>query len=228
MNGLQVKDLTVQRDRIDIVQSVSLSVAPGQVSAILGANGAGKTTLLEAISGVLRPAAGTVHVSGQDITTVSRERRAKMGLAHVEQGRTVFPELTVEENLRVSAGRAGVSRVLELFPALQKRLGVPAGHLSGGEQQMLVLGRAIARDPAVLLIDEMSLGLAPVIVKELAPVVRTLAGMGMAVLMVEQFVPLALSLADDVHVLSQGRFVMSGPALDVQAQPEMLREAYLG
>ena len=170
-----VRDLVVHRGGSTIVNGVELSAPPGEVTVLLGPNGAGKTTLLEALSGRIPASRGTVHIGGATYCGYSRGARARLGLAHVEQGRTVFRDLTVEENLRVAARTDELDDAYTLFPELRPRSGVAAGALSGGEQQLLVLARAMLARPQVLLIDEMSLGLAPVVVQRLLPAVRTLA-----------------------------------------------------
>jgi len=229
MAVLSVEHLAVARGRSVIVEDISLTAASGKVTLLLGPNGAGKSTLMAAISGILPAMAGRIVLDGVDVTTASRYERARRGLAHVEQGRTVFGQLSVRDNIRVVNRDAGVlSEALELFPELADRLEVRAGLLSGGEQQMLVLARALACRPKVLMIDEMSLGLAPVIVRRLLPVVGTLAESGRAVVLVEQFAHLALPIAHEVSVLTAGRMTYTGPAETLRADPTALRAAYLG
>ncbi|WP_207400979.1 ABC transporter ATP-binding protein [Actinomadura roseirufa] len=229
VTDLTLADVAVARGGAPIVRDVSLTVPAGEVTVLLGPNGAGKTTLLEAIAGVLPITSGRLTGGGADLAGLDRVARARRGLALVEQGRTVFTSLTVAENLRVvRRGAAAVDRALELFPELDKRMDVQAGLLSGGEQQMVVLARALAMGPSVLLIDEMSLGLAPVIVRRLLPAVRSLADDGVAVLLVEQFATLALGIADTAHVLAGGRLTHSGPAAPLRKSPELLHSAYLG
>ncbi|MBB4919350.1 ABC transporter ATP-binding protein [Streptosporangium saharense] len=228
-SSLVLDDVTVARGGAPIVRGVSLTAPAGEVTALLGPNGAGKTTLLESVSGVIPITGGTVSLNGGRLNALDRVARARAGIAHVEQGRTVFPDLTVAENiLVVRRGPGVIDKALELFPELHKRLDVAASLLSGGEQQMLVLARALAARPSALLIDEMSLGLAPVIVQRLLPVVRDLAASGVAVLLVEQFATLALKIADTAHVLSGGTLTYSGPAAGLRSAPERLHAAYLG
>ncbi|MEV0587078.1 ABC transporter ATP-binding protein [Nonomuraea sp. NPDC050310] len=222
---LVLERVTVARGAQPVVREVSLVARRGEVTVLLGPNGAGKTTLLEAVSGVLPTRAGRVTLSGHDLTGRPRTRRAALGLAHVEQGRTVFATLTTAENLALTGEPA---RALELFPELGPRLDVRAGLLSGGEQQMLVLARAILRRPAALLLDEMSLGLAPAIVRRLLPVIRALAGEGCAVLLVEQFAHTALTLADAAYVLARGGLTYAGDPAPLRADDSALRRAYLG
>jgi branched-chain amino acid transport system ATP-binding protein len=228
-SGLEVVDLTIPRQGFPIVRDVSLRAPAGEVTVLLGANGAGKTTLLEALSGLIPSTSGTIGLGETDLTSLSRVRRARAGLAHVEQGRHVFGELTVTENIEVASGEpTAVQRALDLFPELVPRRDVLAGSLSGGEQQMVVIARALARDPKALLLDEMSLGLAPVIVQRLLPIVRRLADDGMAVLLVEQYANLALSIGDSAYVLNRGSILLQGSAQELADKPELVRDAYLG
>jgi branched-chain amino acid transport system ATP-binding protein len=229
MSGLALRGVTVTRESSKIVRDVDLDVPAGEVTVVLGPNGAGKTTLLEAISGLLRTAGGTIELDGHDIRKTSRYRRSRLGLGHVEQGRAIFGELTVLENVSVAArDRATVRSALELFPELEPRHDAKAALLSGGEQQMLVIARALAAEPKLLLIDEMSLGLAPVIVQRLMPRIRKLADDGMGVLLVEQFAALALAIGDSAYVLSRGEIRHHGACSALTGQMDVLRGAYLG
>jgi branched-chain amino acid transport system ATP-binding protein len=228
VNGLAVRDLEVRRAGFPVVHACTLAAPPGDVTVLLGANGAGKTTLVEAVSGIVPAARGHVALDGREITRLARRRRARLGLAHVEQGRTVFGELTVRENLRVASRDGDIGHPLELFPELRARLDVPAAHLSGGEQQMLVLGRALAARPRALLLDELSLGLAPRVVHRLMPVIREIADAGAAVLLVEQFAALALSIGDRAYVLRRGRIALERPCRELVGARDVLRAAYLG
>ncbi len=226
---LVLDDLTVSRGIGPVISHVSLAVAPGSITAVVGPNGAGKTSLLESISGVIQARSGTATFGGADITRLSRRKRAKLGIVHVEQGRAIFPSLTVRENLQVaSRDRATIDRTLEYFPELEKRLDAPTALLSGGEQQMVVLARAFAARPKVLLIDEMSLGLAPVVFLRLLPVVQEFAATGVGVLLVEQFAQLALGISSDALVITSGHVTYSGAAARLLDEPETLRKAYLG
>jgi branched-chain amino acid transport system ATP-binding protein len=228
-HGLRISGLTVPRQGFPIVRDLTLDAPAGEVTVLLGANGAGKTTLLEAISGLIPADAGRIAIDDTEIQGMGPMSRALTGLAHVEQGRHVFAELTVVENIEVAApGRAPIDRAMELFPELKPRRDLPAISLSGGEQQMLVIARALARDPRVLLIDEMSLGLAPVIVQRLLPIVEQLAAEGVAVLLVEQYADLALRIASKAYVLSRGEIVLGGEAAELIANPDTVRDAYLG
>ena len=228
VEGLRVEGLRVDRLGQPVVRGVDLSVAPGQVTVMLGANGAGKSTLLDGISGVLPVAAGRILLDGADITRSSRQRRVRAGLAYVQQGRTVFPSLTVEENFLVTAGRAHLDVAFDLFPELRARASVAAELLSGGEQQMVVLGRAMLRRPRVLMIDELSLGLAPTVIDRMLQAVEHLAASGIGLLLVEQFVERALTVGDSAVVMARGEVALRGTASQIQRQPGQLRDAYLG
>jgi branched-chain amino acid transport system ATP-binding protein len=230
-DGLVLEDVTVQRATFDIVRHASLVAPIGQVTVVLGANGVGKTTLLEAISGVIPAASGTIALAGAGLRGMARRRRARLGLGHIEQGRRVFGQLTAEENLLVAAPRDWSPReAFELFPELEQRRNVRAGLLSGGEQQMLVIARALAVGPKVLMVDEMSLGLAPMISNRLVALMRTLADeRGVGVLLVEQFAALALRAGDHAYVLGQGgTIVYDGPCQPLIDSPDILQRAYLG
>lgn len=229
MSLLAVSNLRIDRAALPVVREATLVVERGAISVLLGANGAGKTTLLEGISGILPTAEGEISLAG---TRLERERpgiRVRAGLAHVEQGRTVFRSLTVEENLRVglSAG-ASLDEAFDLFPELAQRRHVRAGLISGGEQQMLVIARALLGRPKVLLLDEMSAGLAPVIVRRLMAAIRELARAGLALLLVEQFAALALNAGDRAYVLRRGRIVYDGDCTTLRHDPERLHNLYLG
>ena len=226
--GLHVEDARVKRGELEVVHGVSLRVPPGKVTVLLGPNGAGKTSLLDAIAGVIPLDAGAVTMDGEQIHRLRRQRRARQGLAYVEQGRTIFPDLTVEENLAVAVHRDGsVEEAFELFPELTPRRKVQSQMLSGGEQQMLVLARALVSRPKVLLIDELSQGLAPVIVRRLMPYVERASQTGIAVLLVEQLAPLALRIGDRAYVMNVGRVVIEEPARELVEKPDLLRAAYL-
>ena len=235
MSGpLELRDLTVERGGRAVVQDVSVEIAAGQVTALLGPNGAGKSTLVLAVGGVLRPRSGTVLLDGADITGRRPERIRQAGVAIVPEGRRLLPDLTVEDNLRVASyaltrdqAQACRDRVLELFPQLGQRLTAAARTLSGGEQQMVVLAQALITQPRYLLIDELSLGLAPVVVSRLIPVIAAVAESGTGVLLIEQFATVALGLAQQAHIMEGGRIRFSGLARELREQPELLSSAYL-
>lgn len=234
MSVLALRDLTVARGGRPVVQDVSLEIPTGEVTALLGPNGAGKSSLVLAVSGVLRPHGGAVTLGGRDLTGRRPERIRKAGVAVVPEGRRLLSDLTVEDNLRVATysltkeeAKAGRAYAHELFPELDKRLSVPARSLSGGEQQMLVLAQALVSRPRFVLIDELSLGLAPVVVQRLIPTIRTVAQSGVGVLLIEQFATVALDLAANAHVMDRGRIRFSGTASELKTAPELLRTAYL-
>jgi branched-chain amino acid transport system ATP-binding protein len=230
---LVLEDLTTDYGPVRAVDHVSLRVPPGSVTAVLGANGAGKTSLLRTISGLVRPSAGQVIFDGRVITRLPVERIVRRGISHVPEGRGVITELTVQENLRLGGlwrGReaAPLTEIYELFPRLQERSGQPAANLSGGERQMLSIGRALVARPRALLLDEPSLGLAPLVVVQIMALVRRLAdSLGLGVLLVEQNARGALSIAERGVVLNLGRVVADMPASELAAD-ERLRHAYLG
>lgn len=229
MSRLVVSQLRVDRAHLPIVRDVSLVVESGQISVVLGANGAGKTTLLEGLSGVIPVVGGKIEIDGQEIQRVRPGARVGAGLSHVEQGRTVFRRLTTDENLRAGAASAGeLEKAYELFPELLARRNIQAGLLSGGEQQMLVIARGLVGRPKILLIDEMSAGLAPTIVRRLMIAVRRLADQGLAVVLVEQFAILALGIGDRVYVLRRGKIVYDGACAELREAPDKLHQLYLG
>jgi branched-chain amino acid transport system ATP-binding protein len=230
---LAVERLSTHYGPVRAVDGISLEVPEGTVTAVLGANGAGKTTLLRTISGLVRPSAGAVHLEGRDITRLPVEEIVRRGLAHVPEDRGVIGELTVEENLRVGAlwrgrGAMPLAEIYELFPRLMERRTQPASRLSGGERQMLSIGRALVARPRALLLDEPSLGLAPLLVAQIMALIRMLAtSLGLAVLLVEQNARSALSIADRGIVLNLGQ-VVADQAPEQLAADERLRHAYLG
>ena len=233
-HGLRLEELSVARSGRDVVQEVSLEIPPGEVTTLLGANGAGKSTLVLAVGGVLRTTGGKVVLGDRDLTGMRPEQVRAAGVAIVPEGRRLLPNLTVRDNLRVATyalGReeatSGTAYALELFPELEKRWDLDARLLSGGEQQMLVLAQALVSRPDVLLVDELSLGLAPVVVKRLVPTLEAVAANGVGVLLIEQFAHVALALAETAYVIEGGRIRYSGPAQRLKDEPELLRSAYL-
>jgi branched-chain amino acid transport system ATP-binding protein len=234
MTALRIDDLVVRRGGRPVVDGVTLEIAPGEITALLGPNGAGKSSLVLAVGGVLPAAAGTVTLGPQPLTALRPERIRAAGVAIVPEGRRLLGELTVEDNLEVATyalprreAQAARRRALELFPELGKRLDAKARMLSGGEQQMVVLAQAIVSRPKHILIDELSLGLAPVVVRRLVPVIREVAAEGIGVLLIEQFAAVALELASRASVIEGGRIRFSGAASQLREQPELLHSAYL-
>ncbi|WP_211268736.1 ABC transporter ATP-binding protein [Actinoplanes subtropicus] len=231
---LSIEGLSVQRGGRTVVHEVTLEIPAGEVTALLGPNGAGKSSTVLAIGGMLRPATGAVRLDGRDLARRDPERIRRAGIAIVPEGHRLLTELTVEDNIRVATyplskeqARAGRKRALELFPELGARLGNLARSLSGGEQQMLALAQALVSKPRYLLIDELSLGLAPVVVNRLIPTIREVAESGIGVLLIEQFATVALGLANRAHVLQGGRIRYSGSASELRERPELLQSAYL-
>jgi branched-chain amino acid transport system ATP-binding protein len=233
---LQISELAVDYGAINALADVSLAIAPGSIVTLIGANGAGKTTTLRAVSGLLRPRAGGITFAGEDITRLPAHEIVARGLAHVPEGRMIFGNLTVDENLAMGAylqrDRARIARnreyVFSLFPRLQERLTQLAGTLSGGEQQMLAIGRALMGDPRLLMLDEPSLGIAPKLVTTIyEKIVEINRTHGITILLVEQNANLALEISHQAYVLETGRVVMSGPSATLRADPQ-LKAAYLG
>jgi branched-chain amino acid transport system ATP-binding protein len=228
---LAVEDLDCRYGLLQAVRSVSFEVAPGETVALIGANGAGKTTMLRSIAGAHRPHAGRILFDGADITRLPAHRRVRAGIALVPEGRRLFPGLTVEENLRVAAvgrraGRWDVGSVLEVFPLLRPRLHMAATNLSGGEQQAVAIGRALMSNPLLLLLDEVSLGLAPVVVESVYRSLRDIIGEGTTVVLVEQDLARALKFAGRVLCMLEGRIVLQGDATSLDR--DAVVRAYFG
>jgi branched-chain amino acid transport system ATP-binding protein len=229
--AIELIDLRAGYGRIEVLHGVTLAVPSGTVYALLGPNGGGKSTTLQVISGAITPTSGCVHVAGAHVNGAAPDALARAGISRIPEGRGIFPNLTVEDNLRMWTYSAGLSskevqrRAFERFPRLQERRSQAAGTLSGGEQQMLAMSRALVAEPAVLLLDEISMGLAPMIVAELYQLVRQLAQEGITILLVEQFATTALRVADFAAVMTQGRIVAVGEPQDLADQ---VSEAYLG
>jgi branched-chain amino acid transport system ATP-binding protein len=214
-----------------VLQGVDLDVPDGTIAAVLGRNGVGKTTTVRAVMGLVPPSSGRILLDGEDIAGWPPHRVARAGVAYVPEGRLIFPDLTVVENIRVAERRPAkawpLSRLFELFPALHERAGNRGSHLSGGEQQMLAIARALVSDPKVLLLDEPSQGLAPLVVRELARVIRLLREEGVTILLVEQNAKTALRVAHRAYVLEVGEIAVSGSGADL-ARNESVRRSYLG
>jgi branched-chain amino acid transport system ATP-binding protein len=225
---LAVRDLSAGYGPSVVARGLDVRVAAGEVVALLGANGAGKTTTLLTLAGVLPAIAGEIELMGQRVERWPAPRIARRGVVSIPDDRGLFPKLTVRENLQLARRRHSTD-ALDLFPELKPRLGTPAGLLSGGQQQMLAIARALAREPRVLLIDELSFGLAPIAVQRLLPTVRAVADeTGAGVLLVEQHVHLGLAIADRAYVLSHGSIALSGTAAELQHDTALVRESYLG
>ena len=231
---LQLEGVTVARGGRAVVHDVSLDIAPGQVTTLLGPNGAGKSSLVLAVAGVLRPSAGRVLLGERDLTRRRPESIRAAGVAVVPEGRRLLTDLTVEDNLRVAtyaldrdAAKSGIAYALELFPELEKRWHIQGRSLSGGEQQMVVLAQALVSRPKVMLVDELSLGLAPVVVKRLVPTLELVAASGVGVLLIEQFTHVALALARAAYVLEGGQIRYNGTAQELRDNPQLLHSAYL-
>ena len=229
--ALELRGVTAGYAGAAVVRDIDLSVDQGELVALLGPNGAGKSTTLRVISGLVRPMKGEVEVLGASVVGTSPQRIARRGVAHVSEGRSIFADLTVAEHFKIGVRGEAVDKEVAYgwFPALRPLDGQRAGLLSGGEQQMLSLARGLARRPGLLLIDELSLGLAPVIVERLLPVIRELATeLGCGVLLVEQHVHLALEFADTAYVLSHGSMILTSDAASLRENPDMLVGGYFG
>jgi branched-chain amino acid transport system ATP-binding protein len=234
VGSLSFAGLSVARGGRPVLRDVSVTIPAGEITALLGPNGAGKSTLVLAVGGVLRPTAGSVMLGDVELTRQRPEQIRSAGVAIVPEGRQLLPNLTVEENLRVATyalsrqdARNGIAHAIELFPELEKRWRIPARSLSGGEQQMVVLAQALVSQPRFVLVDELSLGLAPVVVQRLVPTLQEVAATGVGVLLIEQFAHVALGLAQTAYVLERGRIHYHGTAQRLKDEPELLQSAYL-
>ena len=232
---LKIQDLKVSYGGIQALRGISLEVPDGKIVTLIGANGAGKSTTLRTIAGLVKPAHGCIHLQGEDITSLSPDRIVSKGLTLVPEGRRVFPDLTVLENLKLGAylrkDKAEIEKdlkwVYQLFPRLEERNWQSAGTLSGGEQQMLAVGRALMSRPKLMMLDEPSLGLAPLVVQDIFSIIREINRQGVTVLLIEQNANMALKIADLAYVLETGNITMSGTGAELLAN-EKIKEAYLG
>ncbi len=235
MAMLEVKDLKVNYGMIQAIKGVSFEVNEGEVIALIGANGAGKTTILHTITGLLTPKAGSVVFEGQEITKIPAHKIVSLGMAHVPEGRRVFAELSVYENLQLGAYtrkdkqeiEETLKMVYERFPRLEERKNQRAGTLSGGEQQMLAMGRALMSRPKIIVMDEPSMGLSPILINEIFDIIQTVSASGTTVLLVEQNAKKALSIADRAYVLETGKIVLEGDAKKLM-NDDSIKKAYLG
>ena len=231
---LDVRDLRAGYGETEVLRGVDLTIAPGEIVAVLGSNGVGKSTLNRALSGIVRARAGAIKFEGHDVAHEKPQAIVARGLIHVPEGRRVFPNLSVRENLDLGSYRRGAAsrtqnreRVFKIFPRLRERSTQRAGTLSGGEQQMLAIGRGLMAEPKLMIMDEPSLGLSPILVEELFALIERINADGVSILLVEQNVVQSLELADRAYILAEGKFVLSGSAEDIGANPE-LKRAYLG
>ena len=232
---LKIDELKVSYGGIEAVKGITFEVPERKIVTLIGANGAGKSTTLRTIAGLVKPAAGRIHLQGEDITGLSPDRIVPKGITLVPEGRRVFPDLTVLENLRIGAYlrndkdsiEEDIQWVYELFPRLQERSWQAAGTLSGGEQQMLAVGRALMSRPKLMMLDEPSLGLAPLVVQDIFSIIREINRQGVTILLIEQNANMALKIADLAYVLETGKITMSGTGAELLAN-EKVKEAYLG
>jgi branched-chain amino acid transport system ATP-binding protein len=232
---LEVKDLNVYYGAIHALQGISFGMEEGEIVSLIGANGAGKSTTLKTISGLLYPRSGSITLRGQNLTSIQAQDIVKLGVVQIPEGRKIFSPLTVQENLEMGAFtradkaeiQANMQRVFKSFPRLKERLGQLGGTLSGGEQQMLAIGRGLMAQPKVLLLDEPSMGLAPILVEEIFAIIKEINSQGVSILLVEQNALMALSVAHRGYVLETGRIVLSGTGPELLANP-LVQSAYLG
>jgi branched-chain amino acid transport system ATP-binding protein len=228
---LRIEALNAHYGASHILQGVDLDVAEGRIAGVLGRNGVGKTTTVRAVMGLVPPSGGRVLLDGTDIAGWPPHRVARAGVAYVPEGRLIFPDLTVVENIRVAERRPAKSwplaRLFELFPALRERAGNKGAQLSGGEQQMLAIARALVSDPKVLLLDEPSQGLAPLVVRELAEIIRRLCSDGVTILLIEQNMKLAAEVVDEINIMVKGRIVYAASPAQFRVEEDTIRSRYL-
>ncbi|PKO17870.1 MAG: ABC transporter ATP-binding protein [Chloroflexi bacterium HGW-Chloroflexi-10] len=232
---LDVKDLNVYYGAIHALQGISFNIEEGEIVTLIGANGAGKSTILRTVSGLIRPRTGTVAFRNEDITLTPAELIVRKGISHVPEGRKIFAPLTVKENLEMGAyiinDRAEINRLMERvfksFPRMKERMGQLGGTLSGGEQQMLATGRGLMSKPSLLMLDEPSMGLSPILVEEIFSIIKDINSQGTSILLVEQNAQMALSISNRAYVLETGNIVLSGSAKEIAENPKV-KEAYLG
>ncbi|AUS97598.1 ABC transporter ATP-binding protein [Clostridium thermosuccinogenes] len=232
---LEIKNINVYYGVIHALKNISLKVQEGEIVTLIGANGAGKTSTLRTISGLVKPSDGSILLDGKEISGINAQEIVKMGISHVPEGRRIFPDMTVLENLELGAFlrrdkaeiKKDMEKVYERFPVLGRRRKQLAGTLSGGEQQMLAMGRALMSRPKIMLLDEPSMGLAPLLVKEIFEIIQDINSQGTTILLVEQNANMALSIAHRAYVLETGSIVLEGPAKEL-AQSEDIKKAYLG
>ncbi len=232
---LEVNNLNVYYGAIHALQGITFDVREGEIVTLIGANGAGKSTTLRALSGLIRPRSGEIHFKGENITLAPAEKIVRAGISHVPEGRKIFAPLTVRENLEMGAyiieDRSEINRmeerVFKSFPRLKERINQLGGTLSGGEQQMLATGRGLMNKPSLILLDEPSMGLSPIMVEEIFRIIQEINKEGTSILLVEQNAQMALSIAHRAYVLETGRIVLSGPANEIAENP-MVKAAYLG
>lgn len=233
---LEIEELTVQYGNVKALESVNLRISKGEIVAIMGANGAGKSTLLKAISGLIGTTSGRIYFKKEDILRSLPSEIVKKGVIHVPEGRRIFPEMTVNENLLIGAyaqhnsirhSMEKAKEILSMFPELQGRENQPGNQLSGGEQQMLAIARGLMANPALLMLDEPSMGLSPLLVERIADIIMKLRKSGVSIFLAEQNIYFSLDVADRAYILETGRFVMEGASSDIAANPG-IRSAYLG
>lgn len=234
MTNLSISNLSVERGAQRVLDDVTLSVKPGEILALLGPNGAGKSTLISTIAGEIKPAVGTIVVGEQSLVGLRPQHIRRHGVAAVPEGHRVLSTLSVEDNLKAAtafmsrqAAREAYDKALEIFPELREKLSLPAGHLSGGQQQMLSLAQALMTNPKYVLADEMSFGLAPVIVRRLIPLLKRVADQGVGILLIEQYTAMALEISNRVAVLSRGRVIAEDGVARFRDNPAAVRDLYL-